>query len=618
MPQFTRILLAITTVAICSWYFIEHGRKVQPFYGDAMGYYMYLPCVLIYQNLHEIDQLPKETDYPPSVTWQLSEHKKEGRYTPKGYLLIKYTYGVAALESPFFLLAHLWEKLTGGKATGYSAPYSLMLKIAGIFYSLLGLALIYIVLRRFYESSSAFLVVCLTLAGTNLFWFSFHQAGMSHVPLFFLYSLLLYLSLRIAERPRLRFFLMAGLTSGFITLIRPTDVVCLLIPALFGVWNRDTLKQKAILLRGNKVGLTFFIIAFILPMIPQMIYWKKYAGSYLYYSYTNEGFNWASPKIIAGLFHFNNGWLAYTHLMFLALAGLAMFTRIRSVALVIYTVLPLYIYIIYSWYCYNYINGLGSRPMIHMYPLLAIPLCAFISFAWQKNAAWKASLVLVLVFCVSSNICYSLQQARDVLFSEESNAVYNLSMMYKLTPDYADLVANDVQQLQPEEKDLHKISIVACRTNDDSTSARFIPDTKSGNGFVYSMYAEEEYYPYSIKVKYEPEQFAGAKWVKCSGRFLCPLHYDYYRHIMTFEIINGQGLPWWWGCKIDNKIGLVEQAENKALFRLNHCETNKWGYVYFYIKIPISIRNGDELVLNIWNIGKMPMLIDDLSMELYR
>lgn len=583
-----------------------------------MGYYMHLPCVIIYHNLDEIDKLPTDVEYPHSVKWQLAEHRKEGRYTPLGYLLIKYTYGVAALEAPFFLAAHAWEKFSGGNASGYSSSYSLMLKLADVFYSLLGLFIVYRVLRRFCSTGYALLVTCLLLTGTNLFWFTVHQAGMSHVPLFFLYSLLLYLTIRIHEQPRWTLFLLTGFTAGFITLIRPTDVLCLLIPLLYGVWNKDTLAEKLKMLRANKTGLAAFAAAFIVPMIPQMIYWKVYAGSYVYYSYTNESFNWTSPKIIAGLFHFSNGWLAYTHIMVLALAGLALYRRIQSVACTIYVILPLYVYIIYSWYCYNYINGLGSRPMIHMYPLLAIALAAFISFAWERTIAWKASLTTVIAFCVTTNICYSLQQARNVLLSEESNAVYNLGMLYRLTPTYKDLVAKDLAQRQPNEDRLQKLLTLECRTNEDSTTEHFVRDSSNRSLFVYAMRADEEYYPGGIKVTYDPGKFHGAKWVKCSGRFLCPMPYDYYRHIMTFEIKNGRGRQWWWGCKIDNKIGLTDPGAKETSFRLTHREVNKWGYVYCYIRMPTSIRKGDELVLNIWNIGKMPMLIDDLCMELYK
>lgn len=618
MQKFAQILLVVTTVAICCWYFMGYGRKAQPFYGDAMGYYMYLPCLLIYHNLDEIDKLPENVEYPQSVRWQLSEHRKEGRYTPKGYLIIKYTYGVAAMEAPFFLAAHAWEKLSGGKADGYSASYSGMLKLADVFYSILGLIIVYYVLRRFVSAGFALAATCLLLAGTNLFWFTVHQAGMSHVPLFFLYSLLLYLTIRIHEKPRPSLFMLAGLTAGFITLIRPTDILCLLIPLLYGVWNKDTLGQKLQMMRENKKGMLGFFIAFIAPIVPQMIYWKTYTGSYVYYSYTNESFNWMSPKIIEGLFHFNNGWLAYTHIMVLALAGLFLYKRIQVVAFSIYVLLPLYIYIIYSWYCYNYINGLGSRPMIHLYSLLAIPLAAFISIVWEKGLAGKSVLVGALAFCISSNICYSVQQARNVLFSEESNAIYNLQMLYKLTPAYGDLVTNDLGQRQPNESGLQKLATLACSTNEDSTTDHYLHDTSNNSLFVYSMLADEEYYPGSIKVKYDPEKFRGAKWVRCSGRFLCPLPYDYYRHIMTFEIKNDRGRQWWWGCKIDNKIGLTEPGAPETSFRLNHREVNKWGNVHYYVRIPKSIRKGDELVLNIWNIGKMPMLLDDLCMELYK
>lgn len=618
MGKRIRAIIISVTLIICGLYYSGPGKESYPFYGDSMGYYMYLPSVLIYHNLKAVDWLPEDKHFDHTVRFYLSEHRREGRWSPKGYLLIKYTYGVAAMELPFFLAAHGWEKMTGGSADGYSASYRYAVKASSIFYGLLGLLLLYEVLRRLFGSTPAVVGVCAVLLGTNLFWFVLHQSGMAHVPLFFLYSLLIYATMRVHERPATKWFVIGGLTAGLITVMRPTDILCLAIPGLYGVWGVESLRAKLRFLRENVRGIAVFAISFVPPLLPQMIYWKKFAGSFLYYSYTNERFNWREPKIIEGLFHFNNGWLAYTPLMALALVGLLLYRRIREVSLVSYLLLPAYIYVVYSWYCYNYINGLGSRPMIHMYPLLAIPLTALLVAAWQRGVVLKAVVALLVLFCISINISYSLQQARGILFSEESTGVYNMHMLYKMHATYGDLVTNDVKQVQPRPETMERVQTLACANNEDSTSDHYMADPTGRSQYIYRQHADEEYYPGIIKVKYDPARFAGAGWIKCSGRFLAVQHFSYFRHLMTLEIKNNRGKAWWWGCRIDDKIGLTEPGVPESEFNFGHCELNKWGEIYYYVKLPKDIQAGDELWLDVWNIGKMEMWIDDLCLEVCR
>ena len=57
----------------------------------------------------------------------------------KGHYVNYYTCGVAMLQTPFFLAAHVLAKPLGYKTDGYSLPYRMGLAISGCFYGLLGL-----------------------------------------------------------------------------------------------------------------------------------------------------------------------------------------------------------------------------------------------------------------------------------------------------------------------------------------------------------------------------------------------------------------------------------------------------------------------------------------------
>ncbi len=612
-----------TAVFACSlvvsiWFFALYGKGSYPFFGDSMGYYMYLPTTFIYHNHKALDWLPHDKGIRKPIFNIVAAMSKDAVRTPKGYIINKYTYGVAALELPFFFIAHGYERLTGGDANGYSGTYIVLLQIGTLFYACLGLMLLYLILRQFYDKPISLMTISVILVGTNFFWFALLQSSMAHIPVFFLYTLLIYGTMRLHRQPQLRWFVIAALSAGMITVIRPTDIICLLIPLLYNVYSLQDAKEKVAFLKNNIRKIGFFIVAFVLPIIPQMLYWKKFAGSFFYYSYAGEGFNWTHPKIIDGMFGFANGWLIYTPVMVFALVGLLFVRNYRSLTLPLFIILPVYIYITYSWHCYNYINGLGSRPMIHLYPLLAIAFAALLQYIVSSNAGVKVIAGTLILLCVGVNVSYSIQQAKGILVSEESNRVYTIHMLFKTHASYNDLVTYDVQQVQPRESQLQRIATIACNDYDDSLSTHFIRDNNSGHGMAYHMAADEEYHPYAIEVKYDTGLFKGAQWIKCSGNFECTQQYLYFKHLLVLDILNKESTKYWYGCKIDNKIGLIGDTLPTVEYTLDHLLLNKWSQVSFFVRVPSDLKTGDRLRLYVWNIGKQELLFDNVCLSIYK
>src|SRR5690606_24710330 len=118
-------------------------------------------------------------------------------------------------------------------------------------------------------------------------------------------------------------------------------------------------------------------------------------GSFLFYSYGSQGFDWQHPRIIDGLLSGRNGWLMYSPVMFLALAGMFCHRKLKPWFWCLLVLVPIYCYIIYSWYCWNYINGLGSRPMVHLYALLALPVAAFMAYITRQRLWIRAGVTLL-------------------------------------------------------------------------------------------------------------------------------------------------------------------------------------------------------------------------------
>ncbi|MBK6328997.1 MAG: hypothetical protein IPF62_00245 [Bacteroidetes bacterium] len=88
-----------------------YGKKSYTFYGDALGYYLYLPSTFIYHNLQSIEQLPTDKQIDQSVIHYTQSIPNLNPKSPKGYYVNQYTYGVALMELPFFAIAHFYEKV---------------------------------------------------------------------------------------------------------------------------------------------------------------------------------------------------------------------------------------------------------------------------------------------------------------------------------------------------------------------------------------------------------------------------------------------------------------------------------------------------------------------------
>lgn len=604
----TNILLAFTILISCLFYFIQ-GRKSLVFYGDALGYYLYLPTALIYNNTGNPETLPKDKGIDPIVTNYVADMSAQLGKTEKGYVVNQYTYGTAFFELPFFVAAHLFEKLSKKEANGFSKTYVDAIRFSSIAYLLLGLFFIFRSLLEFVDRNTALVTTCLTLIGTNLFWFSFYQSGMAHNPLFFLYALLLFLTIRVHKKPSLLLFALTGLTAGFITIIRPSDILCLLIPVCYGIYDRSSFTEKIKFTRINAVYIGIAAVCFLLPLIPQMMYWKIYGGSFLYDSYVNQAFDFLHPRIIEGLFGFKNGWLAYTSIMLFALAGLVFAKRFRKMQLVFLTLLPLYIYVIYSWWCYNYINGFGSRPMIHLYPLLAIPLAILVNILSKKQKVIQVSVWLLLLFCCFINIKQSTQQANGEMWSEESNATFNLQTLFKSRLNYNDLVAMDIGERQPDASSLPARKSFAEINPSDSVQQKD----------HIRISDQEEFAPVALQY-FTTANDNTTKYIKISGVFNAPEQiYDWYRYqMLVLTVTRNSEVLLWKAIKINNKIGLADSSCLKhPRIDLRHSDTNQWGPVHFYATLPFKLQAGDEVKALVWNMARKPLLLKNLKLELF-
>lgn len=395
--------------------------------SDVVCYYNYLPALFRYHSL-DFQELPLRAGF---VT------------LPDGGVVEKMSMGLAILYLPFYLLAFGCVQVFGLDPFDYGTAYTLAISLSAIVYFCLGMIFLRKVLLAFFDDRVTAIGLVAIFLGTNMVYYTVAEGGpMSHVYIFFLFSLLCWLVLKWHEQPRIGLALALGFFAGLVTLVRPTSIIILLFALFYGVYNRTSLMLKWKLIRENILSIALAGVVAILVWLPQMLYWKAYTGHFMFMSYVGEGFFWDQPKILLGLFSYRNGWLMYSPVMIFSVLGLLLLNkdlkRFRWAVLLSFLV---FIYVIFSWWCWWWI-GLGIRSMIDLYPLLVIPLCAAIRWIVNRRRIPQALLGLVFSALLLFGLYKNYQYKRHVLHFDgmTGKAYWSVLLTTKLPAGYFDMM----------------------------------------------------------------------------------------------------------------------------------------------------------------------------------
>ncbi len=284
-------------------------------WGDAVGYYVYLPATFIYD--FDAAKLPEKITEKTGDGFIINE---------QGKIITRYSCGVAILQAPVFLGVHLFAGLTGEEQDGFSGIYHFVSSFAAIIYSFLGILLLWHFLQGYFNKWISSLTILTLFFGTNLLYYTIDATGMSHVYSFFLFAFLLVLSKLFftenRQRKKIIYFILISLVSSLIVLIRPTNIAFVGLVFILDCNSWNDLKLRFIQVFSIK-NIIILAISLFIVFLPQLIYWKYASGSYFTNPYKGYGFtNWASPKIIEFLFSTNNGLFTYNPLYFLILFAL--------------------------------------------------------------------------------------------------------------------------------------------------------------------------------------------------------------------------------------------------------------------------------------------------------
>ncbi|MCC3154087.1 glycosyltransferase family 39 protein [Hymenobacter sp. BT770] len=412
------VWLLTAALAVAALVQDQPWNRLKVFSWDPGGYYAYLPSAFIYHDLGRADSLQHLVEkYGPEKTPVL------GIYTlPNGRAISKYPLGLAVGELPWFWGAHLYAKAHSDLPDGFSRPYQQSMVLAGLAYGLLGLWVVRKLLLHYFDDRTAAWALAGVGLGTNFYNYATFDAPMAHGALFMWQAAALYCTVRWHETFRWRWAAGIGLFLGMAVLCRFTEMLYVLIPLTWGITSLAALRQRGALLASHagQLALMAAIGAAVLSL--QFLFWKATSGHWLVDAYSTERFDFRHPHVFNGLFSFRKGWFLYTPLALLMLLGLNAARRaVPAVVVPALVLLPVLLYVTFSWEAWWYGGGFSARPLVSLYPLLALPLAALLLRARQRWESWRRQgLHLAVLLCIGLNLWQTWQYASGLLMYDNN------------------------------------------------------------------------------------------------------------------------------------------------------------------------------------------------------
>ena len=411
-----RIILIVATllVAFRGFYSNINGGEIKVTTYDALGYYIYLPAILKYNDssaLEWYDAVDEKYSVSGSAFYQ-AQQAENGKY------VFKYYGGVALMQLPFYLAADLYAKCSAYPDDGFSMPYQLAVVIAALFYSILGLILLRWLMLQYFDDWIVSLTIIMLILATNAPQYISIDAGQSHVYIFLLYCLLLFLTQRWHQDPHANLALAIGAVCGLATACRPTELICIFIPLLWGLKGHDTLKSKCSFLLEHKKHIWFAVFGGFIMLLPQIVYWKISTGQFVY----DVGSKWVFLNpFFRVLFGWEKGWFIYTPITIFFIGSLFFIAKKQfRKSIWIFTFLNLWI--ITAWYDWRYGGSYSTRALVQSYPVFALAIGTALSKIYHGK--WRHVIHILLSYLIIVNCLQLYQYNEGILHYDDMNKKY--------------------------------------------------------------------------------------------------------------------------------------------------------------------------------------------------
>lgn len=410
----SRHLICVFTIACLIVYGMVYlgGAFPEPIRSDGIGYYAYLPAILIHgdpsfetlANLKFGGEMPRWAGF--------------GRSSRTGRYVDKYGVGTALLLTPFFVGAHIltyafrspadWHRFNFA-ADGFTFFYQHAVGLGAMAYGLLGIVLLRKALERWFSDEIVLLTLLALFAGTNLFHYFSGETVLSHPFSFFLFGVVLVLAPKLMDKDMSwRDVFLFGAALGLLLDVRVTNALVLVPLAIRYLFAGDSLRDRIATVKNHWPRILVIFSVTFLVFFPQLFMWRYSSGRWLTNAYDEalqEHFEWAHPQFLNVLFSLRGGVLFWSPVLIIAVFGFIPLRRYNppmfwscAVFIVLFT------WLVASWHDWAFGGGFGHRGFVEAYAFLAFPMAAFyqrISESPRRWLKWSVGILSALLICYS-------------------------------------------------------------------------------------------------------------------------------------------------------------------------------------------------------------------------
>lgn len=577
---------------------------------DVFGYYLYLPATFIYNDLkiNDINWVNQIISH-----YQTTSTLYQATALPEGGWVMKYSMGMALLNAPSFLIAHAISFVSGYKPDGFTLPYQYAWAINGLIVTAIGILMLRKILLLFFSEKISIILLFIVVLATNYFQLTAFDGYLSHNYTFTLYTIIVWFTIKWHSNPNRKNAVALGLSMGLVVLVRPSELVCIFIPLLWGIHNTESFLQKIHFLKKHSGGFGMVILAAIAGGFPQLVYWKYATGHWIYYSYNNagEGFDFSNPYLPQVLFSFRKGWLIYTPVMIFALEGFISLFRNNKAAF--YTVLVYFLinlYIVSSWTCWWYAGGSYSqRALLSSYVLLALPLGYLLTEIQGFNKWVKSAVALIISILLAFNLFQTWQWATGILDKTRMTKEYYFATLLKTEVTEADrqllLIERPTdanEKLKNESKYSKRTAMIL--TFDDSSDQNLSLNSDTAFEGKASLKLTKQH-PFSpaLEMAYSEITSKDHAWIRLSA--------------MVFPTVMPDR------SKASMVVTFTHEGENYSYKALNislnefNIKPGQWNQMQMDYLTPEVRSVEDKMKAYFWLEGEEPVFIDNLKFEIF-
>jgi len=572
---------------------------------DNFGFYMHLPNTFVYhditlKDISIIEQINNKYNLTPTF-YQLDRLEN-------GNTIDRFFMGISILILPFFFIGHIIALIFGYNIDGYSEPYQWAIIFSGIFYAITGFFFLRKIILKFLNDLSASVTLIVFFYGTNIFFFSTLGNPFPHVYLFTLYALLIYYTILWHENHKIKYACIIGLVLGLLIVSRPSEIISIFIPLLWGIKDKKSLVEKWELLKNEKKQLFYVFLFTFIAGLPQIIYWLIVAHKPVYFPYTDpqSGLNFLGPRFAWVLFSYRKGWFVYSPLMLLAISGLILlYKKQKRIFFSVFVYLFLNLYLIA---CFSSLVSYGYRAFIQSYAILIIPFGFCIDFLINQKRWIKGIAAIILIGFFIINIFQAWQIKMGILHGSRTTRDYYRAVFMKkrIDPEHYDLLlierSYDGVDVFKNEKKYNKHTLLNLSFDNPEKGKEKHYDTNYVCTGSYSLRMDSSFiYSPGLQIKYKDITNKYYAWIRASVNVypLTPLEQSEALLVVAFTH-NGKNYKYRTASILNEKYNV---------------ELNKWNKISIDYLTPEVRSKNDKLTVYIWYRGKKEIYIDDLVVE---